>query len=121
MSTNKKAMAFMRVARKDNDGFETHNSINAQRETIEHFSRFYGYDLVIEYSKIGSGLEQNFSWLDQKLHADASIQFLIVTSPDRICRSFLGFCNLKAHLLKTYGVEIIIVPKNPFLVIPSLN
>ena len=83
-------------------------SLINQQKRLEEFANLKGYNIVKSYKEIGSGMNDNRSYLNQIFEND-QWSYLIVENKDRLTR--FGFNYIK-KLLNKMNKDIIVVNNN---------
>lgn len=119
-SQTKQAFAYTRMARMDAGDLSGHQNTHAiQLQRIKNFATIYGYEISMQCSDVG--VNKEFSWLYEQLSAHPEIKYILVSATDRLTRSYYDYKDLEQKLYECYGVKIVVVPNNVYLIDISLN
>lgn len=102
IKNNNNCIIYARVSSNDRK-----ESLLNQQKRLEEFATLKGYDIIKSYKEIGSGMNDNRSYLN-KIFENDQWTYLIVENKDRLTR--FGF-NYIEKLLNKMNKEIIVINK----------
>lgn len=103
ISKNNNCIIYARVSSNDRK-----ESLINQQKRLEEFASLKGYNIIKSYKEIGSGMNDNRSYLN-KIFENDQWTYLIIENKDRL--TIFGFNYIK-QLLNKMNKEIIVVNKS---------